>query len=119
MGYKKASRKETIKINDRLKEIVINIGDDRCAYKDGFSDATVAREFNVGLHSVAGVRRELFGNLNKPKKSIGNKDKDKEELLRLTTNIISCYDDLKNRFNKLILTLSLNKVADCKHLEIK
>ena len=111
---KKASRLEVIKVNDKLKEVLNILENGLCAYKDDHSDESVAKEVGCTTASVSGVRREIFGKLF-IKKAAEHVD----ELTRLTENLTTCYHTLKDRHNKLVLLLALNKVVDCKHLEIK
>lgn len=113
---KVASRTEVIKINDRLKEVIDLIGNGLCVYKGDHSDETIAKEIGCTAVSVASVRRELFGKLISPR-SGGNPRLD--EVIKLTENLTNCYQVLKDRHNKLIMLLALNKVVDCRHLEIK
>lgn len=111
---KKASRLEFIQINDKLKEVIDVLEGGLCAYKDGHSDETVAKEIGCTSASVGGLRREIFGNLI-AKKS-GNRV---EEVTRVTENLTKCFHELKDRHNKLVMLLALNKVVDCRHLELK
>lgn len=111
---KKASRLEVIKVNDRLKEVLNILDGGLCVYKDDHSDESVAKEVGCTAASVAGVRREIFGKLFI--KKVGDRF---DDLVTLTENLTTCYQVLKDRHNKLVILLALNKVVDCRHLEIK
>lgn len=113
-GFKKASRAEIIKVNDRLKEVVDVLETGLCVYKDNHSDESVAKEIGCTAASVAGVRKELFGNL------VAKRSSDRiEEVIKLTENLTKSFYELKDRHNKLVMLLALNKVVDCRHLELK
>lgn len=111
-----ATRTEVIKIHAMLQEVLIADGE-QCTYKDNHSDETVAAATGATAGGVMGVRKELFGNLIVRKPNDG--DKRVEDAIRLAENLLTLYQELKLKYNNLITTLSLNKVADVRHLEIK
>ena len=103
---KVASRIQLIAINDKLKEnlICIDAENKMCAFKEGHSDATVALEVGASANAVKLARIELFGKVKSFSKS--------------APNVKVQLDELTDRFNKLVTTLALNKVADVKHLAV-
>lgn len=113
---KKASRTEVIKVNDRLKEVITILEGGLCVYKENHSDETVAEEIKCTAASVAGIRRELFGKLVSARTG---SDHYSAEIIKMIENLTTCFHTLKDRHNKLVLLLALNKVVDCRHLEIK
>lgn len=115
----RASRTEVIAINDRLREAIINRDvNGLCEYKEGVNDQTIATELGVSVTSVSRIRLELFGRLKSVPASVQS-DARIEELERIVTNLVRLYDELKDRHNKLILKMSIERVGDFRHLEIK
>lgn len=105
---KKLSRQEIINIHKFLSDH-IKVNDDKTtAYVGTWSDQSVAEKFNVSHESVGGLRRELFGHL------AGRTPKSNEELIAIKAKL----NDLTIKYNKLVATLSLNKVANVNHLLI-
>jgi hypothetical protein len=131
-GYKHLTVAETAKVLDRLKDVIEPIpttdGTKKCRYKDGLDDASVAAELNVSKGGVYRIRNEMYGNLHKEPKERPASDgtPTREELAQgmraLYTRheaLEAKYEELLDRFNKLLTTLSLKHVADVRHLLIK
>ncbi len=111
----RASRVEIVAINKRLEETVTKLEDGLCVYAEGVSDQTIADELKVGVRSVAGLRVDLFGKL----KPYGTVEDRVDDLVKLSGNLVTSYDTLKDRHNKLVMLLALNRVVDCRHLEVQ
>lgn len=107
----RATYKETIAVNDRLKEVIEKLDGDFCVYKGNYSDQMVADELAVSRATVQRVRMQIYG---KTKRSSSPRLAEMEIIIE---NIVHCYDDLKDRYNKLVMLLALNKVVDCRHLK--
>lgn len=115
-GSRKATRAEIIKVYGMLQDVLVDLGNGKWQYKEEHSDETVAIATGATEASVSGIRRELFGNLIIRQT---NNDKRLDEVIRLANNLADRYVELQSRFNKLVLDLSLNKIANVRHLEIK
>jgi len=121
MKYAKASRTQIIAIHQRLVQVLEKVGEDHCKYIEPSSDHSVAQELNCSPNNVAGVRKELFGNLFK--KSVPS-----DELLELRSQVNALQNklgevdgrlqDLEIKHNKLCETLSLNRLASVNHLTV-
>jgi hypothetical protein len=111
-----ASRADIIAINKRLEQTVTKLDGGLCTYADGVSDQSIADELKVSPASVQGLRTEIFGKL-RPAPAAA--DARVEEAMSLIDNLVVSDQVLKDRFNKLVVLLGLNRVVDCKHLEIK
>ena len=57
-----------IKISKTLEEVIEPLENGFCRYRDGLSDAAIARQmdFECSAGNVAGVRKHLHGNLRAP-----------------------------------------------------
>jgi hypothetical protein len=55
-------------IAEYLKNVLLPAGENMVMYKEGFDDAAVATavEFPCSTNNVAGIRKELYGNLYRP-----------------------------------------------------
>lgn len=111
-----ATRAEVVAIHRRL-EGLLTIEDGKCFYAPGFSDQAIADELKVSVSSVQGIRTELFGKL-RPAAGGEAADPRVDDLVRLVHNLIKSNTDLRDRHNRLISTLALNRVIDCKHLTV-
>lgn len=112
----RASRVEIIAIHKRLEETVTRIEGGMCAYAIGISDQSIADEMKVSRASVQGLRTEIFGKLRQPAPTA---DARVDDVVKAAENLLASYAVLKDRHNKLVALLALNRVVDCKHLEIK
>jgi hypothetical protein len=112
----RASRIEVIAINKRLEEPLTKLEGGLCTYPAGVSDQSIADELKVSRASVSGLRQEVFGKLRPASPAA---DARVDELATLADNLVVSHSVLKDRFNKLVQLLALNRVVDCKHLEIK
>jgi hypothetical protein len=113
----RASRVEIVAIHKRLAETVTKLDGGMCVYQDGVSDQTIAQELGVSRSSVAGLRQEMFGKVRAPA-SAPSQDPRIDDLLKVNENVLKAYTDLRDRHNKLIALLALNRVVDCKHLAV-
>jgi hypothetical protein len=110
---RKATTQEIIQCNDKLKEAVFVREDGTCEYKDGWDDEKIAKAISADMSklSVAKIRQEMFGNLRKDKgKGEFGAFKKRLETLEAQHHALAVYHA------KLIDTLTLNKVANVKHL---
>ncbi|MGC0395246.1 MULTISPECIES: hypothetical protein [Bradyrhizobium] len=140
-------RLEYIRINDKLREVIVRVDDTTCKYADGWDDARVARELKLPLNSVGNLRREAYGNLpNTGNRSDNSRLKsDVEGMLKLLederaarvelqqtlsdqqTMILNMAntieklarsgDDGNTRLSKLIASLVIKGYHDLRHLE--
>lgn len=95
-----------IEIYEKMKTVLHPHEDTELfVYDAGWSDAKLAGDFGVHQSSVIHIRTEAFGQLQKPKKR--TLEDTERELAEVTL-----------KFNKLIDTLSLNKVVDVRHLKV-
>lgn len=120
----KISRTQTIAIYTRLSDLIEKLDNGMCRYRNPeHSDATVATEFSCSHNSVAGVRKELFGNLVS-KREPGASDTAAIAALQAELNnlnsrylqVLAGLNELIVKHNRLCETLSLNRVAEVKHL---
>ena len=108
MVRKVASRTQLIAIHEKLKEALICVNEEAKLYqfRDGQSDATIGEAVGASGNSVKLARVELFGKL---------RHQTNPETVEMRQLIIDVAD-LSQRFEKLLLDLSLNKIANVKHL---
>jgi hypothetical protein len=104
-----ASRTEIVAIHTELTKVARRLEGGICEYLEGHSDATVAAKVGCTDANVAGVRTEMFGRLRRPTTS---DEAARHELMVLRAS----HDDLRVRFDLLVSSLALNKVADVRHL---
>jgi DNA-binding NarL/FixJ family response regulator len=104
-----ATLSQRISCHERLKEVLVVTDPENrmCEFRDGFDDQRIARELNMGESSVKAVRTEMFGRLRVTSKEQNEIDKLK-----------AAFADLAGKHNKLVVLLSLNRVADVKHLQV-
>jgi hypothetical protein len=123
----KAKKKNTATFRQKnavakmLEDIIIVVDEEQrlVEYKPGHTDATVAEAIGVGANIVKGVRVTMHGKLRTHNRSETPSIKqelanafDRDMTIRVALN------DLTDRFNKLVLFLSLNRIAGVKHLEV-
>lgn len=102
-----ATRTQVIACYEALKPIICTMeGSDLVYYKEGFDDSIVAQKLGMTRSAVKSVRNEMFGRLRNITAS-------------RTAQIDPRIDILIDRFNKLVIAISLNRIVDVKHLEIK
>lgn len=109
---KHASRMETIKIHEKLKELLKPMGGNFWIYPDNMSDGSVAEELGVKKASVAGVRNECFGLLFR--KAAPAKTSQLGELQLATRAVQSVVEEIRIKHNSLCM-----KFPDCQHLQVK
>ncbi|WP_370135310.1 hypothetical protein [Bradyrhizobium sp. USDA 313] len=95
--------------------MLTDIGDGFCTFRDGWDDQKVADVVGVKKASVMGTRIECFGKLRQPPRE---QDHRLDEAIRAIENLQRCYDELKQRHDKLCDTLALNRVAEVRHLRV-
>lgn len=138
-----ASRREGLLIGKKLEEVLQDYNEENptyCHYKDGWDDQRVADVLKVKKASVMGYRVECFGKLMPPPGQRGGDRSsrfedllkrvdeiagamaqlisDNADLQRVNRNLITSYDELKNKHDRLCDTLQINKVADVRHLKV-
>ena len=105
---KVASRTQLIAIHEKLKEALICVNEEAKLYqfREGQSDSTIAEATGASSNAVKLARVELFGKLRH------QTNPETVEMRQLIADVA----DLSQRFEKLLLDLSLNKIANVKHL---
>ena len=108
MVRKVASRTQLIAIHEKLKEALICVNEEAKMFtiKNGQSDSTIAEATGASANAVKLARVELFGKLRY------NTNHETIEMRALQDEV----RDLSQRFEKLFLDLSINKIANVKHL---
>lgn len=89
--------KARIEIHEKLKEVIIPLGDGTCTYKDGWNDRLVAERFKCVENNVAGVRREMFGGLKKATTTIATGIE--ERLTQIEDFLTSKWPDWKDHLD--------------------
>lgn len=129
-GYTHITFKQVVEVSRLLETAVTPVpttdGTRKCRYNDGYSDASIAEQFNVSKASIAKVRQDVYGNLfREPKEQpVAAPSRDElaqglRELEEKNLVLTDKFNTLLDRFNKLVNTLALNRVADVKHLGVK
>lgn len=88
-------------------------------YEGDWDDTKIAQLLDptIQINVIARLRVELFGQIDTVI-NINREDNAKlKELEILIGNILNCYGELEIKFNKLVETLALNKVANVIHLK--
>lgn len=120
MAKRHLTAKEIIKASEyftqHLKPSTITPG--YFEYDDNWSDSQIASVLSADIQSsaIANLRLKLHGKLEVRGSDIGTNIRVKE-LETLVTNLLSCYGELEVKYNKLIDTLAIGRVADVKHLK--
>lgn len=105
----RATNLEILNIGDALRLVASKGDDGMCVYKEGHSDQSIADQIKVSVNSVANMRLSMFGRLRPMRMNF-----DEAAFAKLQGD----YADLKDRYNKLVTQLALNKIIDCKHLAV-
>jgi len=112
---------QVVVVAQRLSELIERVattdGSKKCKYRSG-DDASVAAEYGVSKHSVARVRTELYGNLHHEPRERPAAGPTREALQRTLEELAAAHCELAERYNKLITTLALARVAEVKHLAV-
>ena len=112
---------QTVAVAARLSELIERVattdGSRKCRYRSG-DDGSVASEFGVSKHSVVRVRTELYGNLHYEPRERPAAGPTREALQRTLEELAAAHCELAERYNKLITTLALARVAEVKHLAV-
>ena len=110
---------QTVAVAARLSELIERVattdGSRKCRYRSG-DDGSVASEFGVSKNSVMRVRSELYGNLHFERAAASGPSR--EALQRTLEELAAAHCELAERYNKLITTLALARVAEVKHLAV-
>lgn len=114
MAKRVISRIEVVKINELLKAHLVpseRVGFFK--YQDEWSDAKIAAEIasDIQATSIGNLRTELFGKLDTSANAAREDNGRYKELETLVQNLLTCYGELEVKYNKLIDTLSLNRVV--------
>lgn len=119
---------EVLAIYDELKEVLKQIGEGRCEYKEGHDDETVAKKVNVSVTSVASIRRARFGKLNETNLEnrfkqqtgdlVGRMAELHSEVHRALASLQARHEALQHKHDLLCTQLSANRIADVKHLRM-
>lgn len=111
MSKRHTTTKEITRILDLLKIHVDQRSPNLCAYRGDWTDDKIAKEVAPDLNAnhVARFRNDLYGALDKP----ARQRSDSEEIAFFKDALL----DVSERFERLLDTLSLNKVADVRHLK--
>lgn len=115
----RASHAEIIAIHRRLEQTTTKLDGGMCAYQDGVSDNTIAADLGVSTASVARIRMSMFGRVRAPVQTgvpVVAEDPRIDDLIKVTQNILKQYYDLRDRHNKLIIQLSIQRITDCRNL---
>lgn len=112
VARKHLKRQQLIDVHSFLKEHLKINEDKTVTYVGQWSDQAVADRFKVSAISIRGLRQELFGPLHSKTKISGNTT----ELEKKLATLQSQFDDLSLRYNKLIDTLTINRIVQVKHL---
>ncbi|MEY9184739.1 hypothetical protein ABIG06_006287 [Bradyrhizobium sp. USDA 326] len=132
---RRSRSKDTIAIYKELEKVVSKQPDGMCVYNGGADDRTVAEKLQVSPNSVARIRQDNFGKLRQQHEPDHRLDdltrrvdemggalaqllSDNADLHRVNRNLITSYDELKNKHDRLCDTLQINKVADVRHLKV-
>lgn len=121
-------RMEYIRLNDKLREVLVKVDDTTCNFIEGWDDARVARELQLSIVAVQGLRREAFGNL--PRGDLGvyaTTRKEIEELQKVVAHQATELQRQHTLINELILKhnnlsaeLAMNRVlSTARHHEVK
>ena len=115
---RKMSRLELIKTHALLEKVIVKMDGGLVRYEDGWSDERVGEEIGVTKRNVQGARTELFGNLQPAAR--GSADPAELAVVRSAiTRLSDQYAELVLKYNDLVATLALNKVAPVKHLAVQ
>ncbi len=120
MTKRMLSRTEVIKAHGLFKEhLAPSDRDGYFKYCNGWDDAKIAQELDPTIQStsIARLRVELFGQLDVTANVNREENAKLKELEVLTSNLLACYGELEIKYNKLIDTLAIGRVADVKHLK--
>lgn len=108
---KKLSRIQIIEVHDFMKGNIEKGPDGFVSYKNGHTDASLAKHFKVSISSIAGVRMECFGKLRATPGTAARNDAELETLR-------AGYLELATNFNRLVTQLSANKITDVRALAV-
>lgn len=106
---RQATHAEAIKVYEYLKDKLRKDDNGTVEYLDQHTDESVAVALGVGKNTVSSIRTQMYGQLIKRAKS-----STEERIARLEKQLA----DLTVAHNKLVNMLSLNKVANVRHLEV-
>lgn len=115
----KATRTELIAIHKALEEVIEARGNGLVDFKQGHSDKTIAERVGCSVHSVAGLRLEMFGKLERGGAQHVESNRAKvDALCQDFDRLVKFIHEFADKHNKLAETLALNKVANVRHLAL-
>lgn len=109
------TRPEMFKAHALLEQTLTKDGE-FWEYDGDWSDAKIAKEISPTLesHHIRNLRMEMFGSL---KRYNTQDDSRVDELDAQCALLKSKLDDLEGRYNRLCDNLSVNRIADVRHLK--
>lgn len=121
MAKRVLTRTEIVKVHSLLQQhLAPSIrGEGYFNYQDDWDDGRIAREIDPTIQatSVGNARLELFGKLD----TSGNSTRDDNIRIKALedsiANLIKCIQEHKVKYEKLIDTLTINHIANVKHLK--
>jgi len=127
---------QKLAIHKKLEEEIETTSEGFCKYKNtNVNDGSIAKEFNVSVSNVLGIRQEVFGKLKSHTKKEKAKNYYQQSDIELLINkynelfkkidiiqsdlskTITLQMEILIKYNKLVDTLSLNKIANVIHLK--
>ena len=125
---------QKLAIHKKLEEEIETTSEGFCKYKNtNVNDSSIAKEFNVSVSNVLGIRQEVFGKLRPHvrEKTKNYEQSDIELLINKYNELFKKIDIVQSdlsktitlqmeiliKYNKLVDTLSLNKIANVIHLK--
>lgn len=115
----KLSFPQRVEIVDLLRVHIRKRDDGLFEYEEPWSDRLIADKYKVASAVVAKMRNELFGQLY-AKRGGGNQSGTKfVELSARLDALTASHAELLVKFDKLVVMLAANRVADVSHLRPK
>lgn len=118
--YRRLSAEQIVDIGNFLATVCPKLENGMAEYIDAWSDETVAERFGVMNNSVATLRLKLRGKLQVRTYSAKNTD-----LIGRINNLQGQVDtlsaklsELVSKYDRLVLSLALNRVANVGHLTV-
>ena len=118
MAKRHLTASEIIKADGYFKQYLKPVpNSDLWEYEDNWSDEKIAGVLSpeINKNAIGGLRLKLYGKLDSRADVVGNIKV--KELETIVSNILVCFGELESKYNKLVDTLALNKVANVAHLK--
>ncbi len=108
------TRVQIIQASDLFRQHIVKLDGDLVTYAEGFSDETIANAIQASSKAVADLRVELYGRL----KAVKSRDDNGRvsELSEQVKLIQSQLDEIRVKYHKMILSMSLTGFKELKHL---